>query len=242
MKKSKIILLSVSLISLIFLILSVNLRGRFSVSSFVLNGLPSTWTIESLLSSKTDKNIYAAGSYSIKREIQSLPYVSKVKVSIRNGVVKVDGAKVDDAILLSDGSRVAFITENGSFHLDEKDYLGLKESYLTVWTSESFLDSEKDGKKSFFSSFVPYLSSLGESSDLITKAEYDNNKPSIFSGSLTLTLTPLDSILIVEDLRMVVRLKEALEMIEKEYLASSERLSGEVKEYVLADSSLVVKR
>ena len=86
------------------------------------------------------------------------------------------------------------------------------------------------------------LSQAFESSGLITNAEYDNNKSSIFSGFLTINIPSLESTLTVEDMRMSENLGEALSIIENEYLTSRERLSGEKREYILGSSRLMVKR
>ena len=86
------------------------------------------------------------------------------------------------------------------------------------------------------------LSQAFESSGLITNAEYDNNKPSIFSGTLTLYLDNIEAVLYIKDLRKVDRLEECLEIIKEEYFSSKDRMSERAKEYVLDDSLKVVKR
>ena len=93
-----------------------------------------------------------------------------------------------------------------------------------------------------YKSLMMTLSHAFESSGLITNAEYDNNKPSIFSGSLTLYLDSVEAVLIIKDLRKVDRLEECLEIIKEDYISSNDRMLERAKEYVLDDSLMVVKR
>lgn len=242
-KRSRlVVLLILSLLSLAFLILSYRLVGRFTCTGFSTSGIPSSWSVESVLSKNIGKNTLFIGKRRILSYLSSLPYIESVTMKIEDGVLKVDGKSKDEALLLYDGERLALLTEDNAFHLDGKDYLGLEEKYMTVKVSSSVMDAAIEEKSSVLSPFVGVLSSSFSSFGLITNAEYDNNKSSIFSGFLTINIPSLESTLTVEDMRMSENLGEALSIIENEYLTSRERLSEEKREYILGSSRLMVKR
>ena len=242
-KRSRlVVLLILSLLSLAFLILSYRLVGRFTCTGFSITGVPSSWSVESVLSKNIGKNTLFIGKRRILSYLSSLPYIESVTMKIEDGVLKVDGKSKDEALLLYDGERLALLTEDNAFHLDGKDYLGLEEKYMTVKVSSSVMDAAIEEKSSVLSPFVGVLSSSFSSFGLITNAEYDNNKPSIFSGSLTLYLDSVEAVLIIKDLRKVDRLEECLEIIKEDYISSKDRMLERAKEYVLDDSLMVVKR
>ena len=242
-KRSRLVgLLILSLLSLAFLILSYRLVGRFTCTGFSTSGIPSSWSVESVLSKNIGKNTLFIGKRRILSYLSSLPYIESVTMKIEDGVLKVDGKSKDEALLLYDGERLALLTEDNAFHLDGKDYLGLEEKYMTVKVSSSVMDAAIEEKSSVLSPFVGVLSSSFSSFGLITNAEYDNNKSSIFSGSLILYLDSVEAVLTIRDLRKIDRLEECLEIIKEEYISSKDRMLESPKEYILDDSLMVVKR
>lgn len=243
MKRSrKISLMFFSLISIVFLVLSTSIVGRFTVKGVEVNGLPNTWNIMSIVLSEKGRNKLTVDKRGIKKEIEKLLYVDSASVSINKNILLVNGVAPSNGVLLVDGTRTAFITEGKKGIIDSKDYMILAERFLTVNVTPVLFDVIEGSNDEKYTSLMMTLSRAFESSDLITKAEYDNNKPSIFSGTMTLYLDSVDAVLTIKDLRKIDRLEECLEIIKEEYISSKDRMAESAKEYILDDSLLVVKR
>ena len=141
-----------------------------------------------------------------------------------------------------DGTRTAFISEDKKGVMDSKDYHALSDSFLTVEVSPVLFDVITSSKDEKYTTLMMSLAHAFESSGLITKAEYDNNNSSKFSGSLVVYLDDLEAILNIKDLRKIDKLEECIEIIREEYYSSKNRMIENPKEYVLEDSLMVVKR
>jgi len=116
-------------------------------------------------------------------------------------------------------------------------------NYVILDLDDSVITFLLEGKETReIRKMINTLASLSSRSSLITKAEYDNNKSSIFSGSLTLYLEPIESILVVDDIRDLDRLDDALNILEEQYFESKDRLNGEMREYILSASSIIKLR
>ncbi len=241
-RSKKFYLMSLSLVSIVFLILSTSIVGRFTVNGVEVNGVPETWNIMSIILSEKGRNKLTVDKRSIKRQIEKLLYIEDAEVSINNNVLVVKGTTPEHGVLLVDGTRTAFITNEKKGIIDSKDYNSLKDKYLTVKVSPVLFDVIEGSNDEKYTSLMVTLSSAFQSSDLITNAEYDNNKPSIFSGSLTLYLDSVEAVLHINDLRKVDRLEECLQIIKEDYISSKDRMLESPKEYILDDSLMVVKR
>ena len=241
-KSRKIFYLSFSLLSILFLILSASIVGRFTISGVEVRDIPGTWSVMSLILKEKGRNIFSVNKRGIKKEIEDLVYIEKAEVSVKNKIMTVTGITPNNGVLLYDGERTAFVSEGNKGEVDGNDYCALKSGFLTIKVTPIFYDVILGSDDEKYTSLMMTLSQAFESSGLITNAEYDNNKPSIFSGTLTLYLDNIEAVLYIKDLRKVDRLEECLEIIKEEYISSKDRMSERAKEYVLDDSLKVVKR
>ena len=231
-RSRKIFFMSFSLLTIIFLILSASIVGRFTIKSVEVKEIPETWNVMSLLLREKGRNVLSLNKRGIKKEIEKLIYIERADVGVHDNVLTVTGILPQCGVLLYDGRRTAFVGECEKGEIDSKDYIALQVLFDIILGS----NDEK------YTSLMMTLSHAFESSGLITNAEYDNNKPSIFSGSLTLYLDSVEAVLIIKDLRKVDRLEECLEIIKEDYISSNDRMLERAKEYVLDDSLMVVKR
>lgn len=234
--------MSFSLLSIFFLILSASIVGRFTVKSVEVKDIPETWNVMSLLLREKGRNVLSLNKRGIKKEIEKLIYIDTSDVTVRSNVLTVTGTLPQFGVLLYDGTRTAFVGESEKGEVDSKDYIALKSGFLTLEVTPVLFDIILSSNDEKYKSLMMTLSHAFESSGLITNAEYDNNKPSIFSGSLTLYLDSVEAVLIIKDLRKVDRLEECLEIIKEDYISSNDRMLERAKEYVLDDSLMVVKR
>ena len=241
-KSRKIFYLSFSLLSILFLILSASIVGRFTISGVEVRYIPETWSVMSLILKEKGRNIFSVNKRGIKKEIEDLVYIEKAEVSVKNNIMTVTGITPNNGVLLYDGTRTAFVSEGNKGEVDGNDYCALKSGFLTIKVTPIFYDVILGSDDEKYTSLMMTLSQAFESSGLITNAEYDNNKPSIFSGSLTLYLDSVEAVLHINDLRKVDRLEECLQIIKEDYISSKDRMLERAKEYVLDDSLMVVKR
>ena len=241
-RSKKTCLLIFSILSIVFLILSTSIVGRFTIKGVEVDGIPRTWSAMSIVLSEKGRNILTVDRRRIKKEIENLLYVTSVSVSIENNTLRVNGLKPHSGVLLVDGTRTAFISDDNKGIVDSKDYYALKSSFLTIEVTPVLFNVIVESKDEKYSSLMATLSHAFESSGLITKAEYDNNNSSIFSGSLVVYLDDLEAILNIKDLRKIDKLEECIEIIREEYYSSKNRMIENPKEYVLEDSLMVVKR
>ena len=241
-KSRKIFYLSFSLLSILFLILSASIVGRFTIAGVEVRDIPETWSVMSLILKEKGRNIFSVNRRGIKKEIEDLVYIEKAEVSVKNKIMTVTGITPNNGVLLYDGARTAFVSEGKKGEVDDNDYCALKSGFLTIKVTPIFYDVILGSDDEKYTSLMMTLSQAFESSGLITNAEYDNNKPSIFSGTLTLYLDNIEAVLYIKDLRKVDRLEECLEIIKEKYISSKDRMSERAKEYVLDDSLKVVKR
>ena len=145
-------------------------------------------------------------------------------------------------VLLYDGRRTAFVGECEKGEIDSKDYIALQGGFLTLEVTPVLFDIILGSNDEKYTSLMMTLSHAFESSGLITNAEYDNNKTSIFSGSIVLELDSVEAVLTINDLRKINRLEECLEIIKEDYYSSLDRMMETPKEYILDESLMVVKR
>lgn len=241
-RSRKIFFMSFSLLTIIFLILSASIVGRFTIKSVEVKEIPETWNVMSLLLREKGRNVLSLNKRGIKKEIEKLIYIERADVGVHDNVLTVTGILPQCGVLLYDGRRTAFVGECEKGEIDSKDYIALQGGFLTLEVTPVLFDIILGSNDEKYTSLMMTLSHAFESSGLITNAEYDNNKSSIFSGFLTINIPSLESTLTVEDMRMSENLGEALSIIENEYLTSRERLSGEKREYILGSSRLMVKR
>ena len=241
-RSRKICFMSFSLLTIIFLILSASIVGRFTIKSVEVKEIPETWNVMSLLLREKGRNVLSLNKRGIKKEIEKLIYIERADVGVHDNVLTVTGILPQCGVLLYDGRRTAFVGECEKGEIDSKDYIALQGGFLTLEVTPVLFDIILGSNDEKYTSLMMTLSHAFESSGLITNAEYDNNKPSIFSGTLTLYLDNIEAVLYIKDLRKVDRLEECLEIIKEEYFSSKDRMSERAKEYVLDDSLKVVKR
>ena len=238
----KTFLIIFSLLSLLFLVFSSSIVGSFTIVNINTDGVCNTWSVLNRLYLEKGKNKLSINKLKIRKDIESFVYIDEAKVSIKDNTLLLEGSMPQKGVILYDGSRVAFVGESKKGEIDALDYSGLKDSYLTLTLTPSLLDAILYSSDEKYTSLLTTLSSAFLSCPLITKAEYDNNKQSVYSGSLTLYLESVNAILTISDLRKIDKLEECLEIIQNEFLSSKERMSDIVKEYILDDSLLMVKR
>ena len=241
-RSRKIFFMSFSLLTIIFLILSASIVGRFTIKSVEVKEIPETWNVMSLLLREKGRNVLSLNKRGIKKEIEKLIYIERADVGVHDNVLTVTGILPQCGVLLYDGRRTAFVGECEKGEIDSKDYIALQGGFLTLEVTPVLFDIILGSNDEKYTSLMMTLSHAFESSGLITNAEYDNNKPSIFSGTLTLYLDNIEAVLYIKDLRKVDRLEECLEIIKEEYFSSKDRMSERAKEYVLDDSLKVIKR
>ena len=241
-RSRKIFFMSFSLLTIIFLILSASIVGRFTIKSVEVKEIPETWNVMSLLLREKGRNVLSLNKRGIKKEIEKLIYIERADVGVHDNVLTVTGILPQCGVLLYDGRRTAFVGECEKGEIDSKDYIALQGGFLTLEVTPVLFDIILGSNDEKYTSLMMTLSHAFKSSGLITNAEYDNNKPSIFSGSLTLYLDSVEAVLIIKDLRKVDRLEECLEIIKEDYISSNDRMLERAKEYVLDDSLMVVKR
>lgn len=241
-RSRKIFFMSFSLLTIIFLILSASIVGRFTIKRVEVKDIPETWNVMSLLLREKGRNVLSLNKRGIKKEIEKLIYIERADVGVHDNVLTVTGILPQCGVLLYDGRRTAFVGECEKGEIDSRDYIALQGGFLTLEVTPVLFDIILGSNDEKYTSLMMTLSLAFESSGLITNAEYDNNKPSIFSGSLTLYLDSVEAVLIIKDLRKVDRLEECLEIIKEDYISSNDRMLERAKEYVLDDSLMVVKR
>ncbi len=238
-KKRGIFLIVLTLAAFLALLLPRSLRGKLTLSKYTLNGIPSTYSIESCVLSCLGRSRLSLNSRKLRASIMSLPYIDDVSVKVRGNSLLLSGNMAEDAIIITDGDNWYFCSD-GIYQLERKDVGDLRGEYIVLLYEKDYLQR---ALSSSFSSeemkMIDTLRSLKESSCLITKAEYDNNNSSVFSGSLLLGLDGIRSSLVLYDIREIGRLEETLGIIEGEYYNSKDRVSGEETEYVLQNGSLV---
>ena len=238
-KKRGIFLIALSLTALLALVLPRSLRGKFTLSKYTLDGIPSTYSVESSVLSCLGRSRLSLNSRKLRANVMSLPYIENVSVKVRGNSILLSGSMAEDAIIITDGDNWYFYSDE-IYQLEKKDVGDLRKQYIVLLFENDYLQS---ALSSSFSSeemkMIDTLRSLKESSCLITKAEYDNNNSSVFSGSLLLGLDDIRSSLVLYDIREIGRLEETLGIIKGEYYNSKDRVSSEETEYVLQNGSLV---
>ena len=240
--RRNITVIMVTLLFLCALILSYGMKGRFTVSSFSLTSIFSTYSMECTALRNIGRNRFSLNASRIRNNIESLPYVSLCTVSVIGTELVIDVQEKEDGLIITDGERWYFCSDSLS-PLDRRDVHPLSSRYLVLTVSNSLLSSFLSS--SFGSGevkMIDTLKTLKTDSALITKAEYDNNNSSVYSGSLRLTLSSLNASLVINDIRDISRLDEAVGIMKTEYSHSSDRLSGESMEYVLTDGMLIRMR
>lgn len=235
-KKRFLLLFSAFFLSLFMLFLSERMIGEAEITSFNIKGLPDTWNIEREMLSILGRNKNLLSKRKLERTIEGLPYVDSADIIINSNGMELSGERVKDAVIIYDGSNYYFYTGELEI-LDRRDVYDIVDDYILLVVDSSFLISTGTGEKMMMNT----LKGLETSNRLITRAEYDNNNSSAFSGSLTLSLDSVSAVLVVEDIREIDRLEEALKIIENEYLESKERF-GEKNEYLLSSGSLIKMR
>ena len=241
-RSRKIFFMSFSLLTIIFLILSASIVGRFTIKSVEVKEIPETWNVMSLLLREKGRNVLSLNKRGIKKEIEKLIYIERADVGVHDNVLTVTGILPQCGVLLYDGRRTAFVGECEKGEIDSKDYIALQGGFLTLEVTPVLFDIILGSNDEKYTSLMMTLSHAFESSGLITKAEYDNNKTSIFSGSIVLKLDSVEAVLTINYLRKINRLEECLEIIKEDYNSSLDRMMETPKEYILDESLMVVKR
>ena len=241
-RSRKIFFMSFSLLTIIFLILSASIVGRYTIKSVEVKEIPETWNVMSLLLREKGRNVLSLNKRGIKKEIEKLIYIERADVGVHDNVLTVTGILPQCGVLLYDGRRTAFVGECEKGEIDSKDYIALQGGFLTLEVTPVLFDIILGSNDEKYTSLMMTLSHAFESSGLITKAEYDNNKTSIFSGSIVLELDSVEAVLTINDLRKINRLEECLEIIKEDYNSSLDRMMETPKEYILDESLMVVKR
>ena len=240
--KASIVAISISITLAFLVLLSLSMMGDFEITSSSFDGIFRTYRVESAALKAVGRGRFNPVLKSIEKEIEALNYISSCKVTQKGQTVFVSGETVEDGIIISDRENYYFYSDNLSL-LDKRDIGVLADNYTLLYVEPSLLEEflsslfGTDEKK-----MLSTLKDLKSQFGLITKAEYDNNNSSVFSGSLVLTLPSLDSVLVVEDIRDCSRIGEALEIIEKEYKESKDRVDVKFNEYRISQNLLMKMR
>lgn len=244
MRRTKLfILLSFLILFSILLLLSFNMLGLFTCKDYSIQTLPLSYTIESELVKTIGKNSLLLNRREIKKSILDNPYVTNVDLKINKNTVIVNGEIKEEGLIINSENSSYFYSDGILSELDYKDIYALKDYYIVLYIDkETLLFIERYGISDELLSLLSALSSETSLTRLITRAEYDNNNSSIFSGSLYLYLDQLEAILIIEDIREIDKIKEAILFIEKNYNDSKTRLNSERKKYLLSSSQLIEMR
>lgn len=240
--RNSIITVAVLLFFLFILFLSYNLVGRFTLSSYTLTSIPETYSVESTMLSSLGRNKLFVSEKRIRKILEGLPYIEKASVKLRGTELLVDGKTAGDGVIISDGRDWYFYS--GTLQgISFKDVGALRNAYPVLCIESSLFSSIMT--RSFSSAeknMLDTLMTLKHSSNLITKAEYGNNEECGFPLSLTVSLEPLSSVLVVENITDAARIEEALSVIENEYSQSGLDREGERRMYVLSGSRLIETR
>lgn len=244
MRRTKMLtILSFLILFSLLLLLSFNMLGLFTCKDYSIQALPKTYRIESELVKTIGKNSLLLNRREIKRNILDNPYMTEVDLFINKNTVVVSGEIKDDGLIINCNNSSYFYSEGTLSSLDYKDIYALKDYYIVLDIDiETLLFIKNYGISDELLSLLSSLSKETSLTRLITRAEYDNNNSSIFSGSLYLYLDQLEAILIIEDIREIDKIKEAILFIEKNYNDSKTRLNGERKRYLLSSSQLIEMR
>ncbi len=244
MRKTKLfVLLSFLILFSILLLFSFNMLGHFTCKDYLIQRMPKTYTIESELVKTIGKNSLLLNRRDIKKTILNNPYITKVDLKLNKNTVILDGEISEAGLIIKSDNLSYFYCDGILSELDYKDIYALKDYYIVLNIDrETLLFIQNYGISDELLSLLSSLSHESSLTRLITRAEYDNNNSSIFSGSLYLYLDQLESILIVEDIREIDKIKEAILFIEKNYNDSKTRLNSERKKYLLSSSQLIEMR
>lgn len=240
--RSLLVITGILLLSLFLLYLSYGLAGRFSVTSFSLDSLPLTYSVESILLPQVGRNRLTLSQPRLRKSLESLPYIEKAEVVVEGGVLSISGKTVDSGIVITDGERWYFYSDTLS-PLSFKDIGALSSLYLILRVDSALMEnfvmlSPGSEEKAMMSTLIE----LKRSSNLITMAEYGNNDSSGYPLSLVLRLDSLSSSLVVENISDADRIEEALGIIESEYAETGALRMGEWTTYVLTGSRLIETR
>jgi hypothetical protein len=241
-KRRNITVIMVTLLFLCALILSYGMKGRFTLEEYSFSSAFTTYSMERTALKVIGKNRLGVPRGGIRDTLESLPYIGKVVISVKGTVLEINAEEKDEGLIITDGERWYFYCDALS-SLDSRDIYPLSKRYLVLNVESTLLSSFLTS--SFGSEevkMIDTLKSVRPDSALITKAEYDNNNSSVYSGSLRLTLSSLNASLVIKDIRDISRLDEAVSIMETEYSESSDRLSGVTTEYVLSDGMLIRMR
>ena len=241
-KRRNITVIMVTLLFLCALILSYGMKGRFSLEEYSFSSEFTTYSMERTALKVIGKNRLGVSKGGIRDTLESLPYIDKALISVKETVLEINAAEKEEGLIITDGERWYFYSDSLS-SIDSRDVYPLSMRYLVLNVESSLLSSFLSS--SFGSEevkMIDTLKSVKPDSALITKAEYDNNNSSVYSGSLRLTLSSLNASLVIKDIRDISRVDEAVSIMETEYSESSDRLSGVTTEYVLSDGMLIRMR
>lgn len=244
MRRTKLfVLLSFLILFSILLLLSFNMLGLFTCKDYLIQTVPKTYRIESELVKTIGKNSLLLNRREIKKSILNNPYITEVDLKLNKNTVIVDGEISNDGLIIVSDNSSYFYSDSLLSELDYKDIYALKDYYIVLnIDKETLLFIQRYGISDELLSLLSSLSHESSLTRLITRAEYDNNNSSIFSGSLYLYLDQFEAILIIEDIREIDKIKEAILFIEKNYNDSKNRLNGERKKYLLSSSQLIEMR
>ncbi len=240
--KSSITLIAVFLATLVLLYLSYGLVGKFTLEEWSLEGLPQTYSIESVLLGAMDRNRLSVSKREIAKTISDLPYVENVSVKTKGKTLFVEGEEKGDSLVITDGEKW-YLWSDGFSLLDRRDASALSGYHAVLRVDSDILSSALDCSFSRTEEqMIAVLIQLTQSSNLITTAEYGNNNSGVYPLSLKLGLDSLSSTLILADAGDAERLEEALGIIENEYAQRTDRLSSVSTQYVLTGGRLIETR
>ena len=86
-RSRKIFFMSFSLLTIIFLILSASIVGRFTIKSVEVKEIPETWNVMSLLLREKGRNVLSLNKRGIKKEIEKLIYIERADVGVHDNVL-----------------------------------------------------------------------------------------------------------------------------------------------------------
>lgn len=240
--KNKGLLITLSCIFLFLIVLSFRILPLFVVEEIKVDGFCIPYNLQYELKLLEGRSLLLISERKIKKRMESYGFLEKVSFSFHDNCLTVKGEAFPEAVIITDGT-LAYLYNGAYKSLGIEDVPVLSESFSLVHISPDFLQyCEKYGFPENFTKLMSALGAAKASSALITIADYDNNKGSIYTGTLRVKLPDVEAELQINDFRDNEMVHQAIEIIRNEYYSSRNRLDGVVQAYELSNGQLVRKK
>lgn len=240
--KNKGLWISISCIFLLLIILSFRILPMFDVTEIKVEGFHVPYTLRQELQLLEGRSLLLVSERKIKKRIESYGFLENVHFSFHENCLVIRGNEKESRVLISDGTK-AFLYGDAYQIMRIEDVSVLSETYSLVHVTAEFLAyCEKYGFPENFTKLMDALGGAKASSALITIADYDNNKGSIYTGTLRVKISDVKAELLINDFRDREMFFQAIEIIRDEYYSSRVRLDSAIQVYELSNGQLVRKK